>query len=129
MPKASGGLCAAGVVLLVVAGCAIPESFGLNFFQTTAPGHDRVVAASLESVSESTQAGLRRLGMSVVATPQGEDLRIAARTAAGEQFVVVLTRVKTEQGERTRVRLEGGTGSHEQTVFQILARVDVQQGH
>ncbi len=124
MFTASRGKCAVGVVLLVLMGCAGTDQFNLQFLQTSFMGGDRVVAASVESVSESTQAALGRLGMKVVVTPQGQDLRLKATTPAGDQFALVLMRVQTDQGERTRVRFEGTNSSHEKILLQIFAQAE-----
>lgn len=121
MFRASRGQCVVGVVLLVLMGCAGTDQFNLQFLQTTFMGGDREVAASLESVSESTQAGLSRLGIKVVATPQGQDLRLKATTPSGDQFALVLTR---EPGERTRVRFEGTNSTHEKLLLQIFAKAE-----
>ncbi len=62
--------------------------------------------------------------MKVVATPQGQDVRLKATTPAGDQFALVLTRVQTDQGERTRVRFEGTNSSHEKILLQIFAQAE-----
>jgi hypothetical protein len=116
-------MCAMALLLVVAGGCT-PEQFGLGMFQSSGPGADRVVAASLETVSQSTKTGLERLGMTVAVAPQGEDVRLAVRTSVGDQFAVVLTRVKMPDGERTRVRIDGGTGAHHDSVFRILSDVE-----
>jgi hypothetical protein len=112
------------LALLVLMGCAGPDQFNLQFLQTSFLSGDHVVAASVESVSESTQAALGRLGMKVVVTPQGQDLRLKATTPAGDQFALVLMRVQTDQGERTRVRFEGTNSSHEKILLQIFAQAE-----
>jgi hypothetical protein len=127
MAKVNGGIGAVAVILVTVGGCTLPEQFGLNFLQRSGPAHDRVVALSLDTVSQSTKAGLEHLGFAVVATPQGDDLRLSARTDAGDELAVILTRVKTDTGERTRVRIEGGTSSHHQNVLGILADLELSQ--
>jgi hypothetical protein len=121
MGKFIRGKCVLGAILAIVAGCALPDKFGLNFLQTTNTGEPMMVAGSLESVSETTQAGLKRLGIKVMQTSEGADIRLAATTPAGEHFSVILTRAKTEQGERTRIRFEGGTNAHQEMVGTILS--------
>jgi hypothetical protein len=125
MNRAFRRSCAAGVLFLVLGGCTLPEQFNLSWFQTATPGGDRVVAASLDSVSQSTQAGLRRLGFQAEAATQGDDVHIVAKTAAGDQLEFVLTRQKTDQGERTLVRLGKFNNSHDQTLFRLLADIEV----
>jgi hypothetical protein len=48
-----------------------------------------------------------------------------AKTAAGDQLEFVLTRQKTDQGERTLVRLGKFNNSHDQTLFRLLADIEV----
>lgn len=121
---ASRGKCAVGLALLVLMGCAGSDQFNLQFLQTSFMNGDHVVAASVESVSASTQSTLGRLGMKVDVTPQGQDLRLKATTPAGDQFALVLMRVQSEQGERTRVRFEGTSSSHEKILLQIFAQAE-----
>jgi hypothetical protein len=124
MRQAKQGLCAIGLLVLAAAGCTLPDALGLSYLQTSAPGQGRVVAASLESVSASTQATLRELGATAVVTQSGEDVRIAYTTRSGNHFALVLTRVRTAQGEQTRMRLEGETEGNEPTYLRVLAKFD-----
>jgi len=123
------GNCVIGALLAIMAGCALPDKFGLSFLQTTDAGGDRLVAGSLENVSETTQAGLKRLGIKVVQTSQAQDVRLAATTPAGDHFAVVLTQVKTEEGERVRVRLEGASSSHQEMVVKIISDKEEPASH
>src|SRR5262249_41528714 len=121
--------CAAGVMLLALAGCADTDVFSLNLFQAaTVPGADgdRCGVASLESVWQSTQAGLRELGIAALATPEDQGVRILCPPRGGARFFLVLTRITNEQGESTRIRLEWDGKPDEQTGSQILARLDAQ---
>jgi hypothetical protein len=127
MRKANWGTCVLGIALLVVGGCTIPDYFNLNFFQASNSSNDRVIFGSLESVSASTKDGLEKLGMSVKADKQGEDVRLAVRAKSGESFAVVLTRVQSDRGEQTRVRLESGTADHQQIVFNLLSQLELQK--
>src|SRR5438445_16481 len=101
--------CVGGVMLLILAGCADTDFLSFNFLQTgRVPGAsgDRVVAGSLETVSQSTQAGLGELGITTVLTQEDQAVRLSCTTRAGVHFFLVLTRVKTDQGESTHIRLE-----------------------
>jgi hypothetical protein len=123
------GLCALGLVVLLLGGCKSGDfDFSLGFLQSTGtPGGDRVVAGSLETVSQSTQDTLSRLGMAASVTKDGEGVYIASTTPSGAKFKLVLTRVKlknVEPSEQTRVRVEWEGRSDEQTVFQLLAGLD-----
>jgi hypothetical protein len=96
--------------LLLVAGCELQG----NFLTKMSPGcsawgkpqGDRVVAGSLEAVSQSTQDLLKALDVSATATQQGDDARIAGVTRTGAKFAFVLHRVKTSTGETTRVHID-----------------------
>jgi hypothetical protein len=125
MRKANWGTCVLGIAVLVVGGCTIPEYFNLNFSQTTSSGNDRVVYGSLERVSSSTKDSLEKMGMSVKADKQGADVHLAVRAKSGESFNLVLTRVQSDRGEQTRVRVENGTDAHQQIVFKLLEDIQV----
>ena len=103
---ANRGKCALGLVWLVLMGCVGTDQFNLQYMQSTFWGGDRVVAASVESVSESTQAGLTRLGMKVVSIPQGQDVRLTGVTRGGKRFALVLKRQKADSVERTAIAVE-----------------------
>ncbi|HXG12915.1 MAG TPA: hypothetical protein VNK04_24370 [Gemmataceae bacterium] len=123
MIAARGRICAVG--LLLIAGCA-SDYFKLAFFQMGGGGQEQVIAGSLESVSQSTQAALSRLGLSAVVTEQGEDVRIAATTPRGQRFTVVLTREKSiDATERTRVRIEWEEGIDKELGLHILSQLVV----
>jgi hypothetical protein len=127
MRKASWGACVLGIAFIVASGCTIPDYFNLNFFQTTDPGKDRMVVGSLETVSASTKDGLEKMGMSVKSDKQGDDVRLTVKAKSGETFSLVLSRVQNDRGEQTRVRMESGTADHQQIVFDLLARIELQK--
>src|SRR4051812_32594611 len=106
MGTAKRAHCASGIILLIVAGCAVPDYLGLNLLHTTSAGGDRLVVGSLESVSQSTQGSLRQLGLAVAATDEAGAVRLVCTTRSNQRFDLVLTRVQNDQGEQTRVRLE-----------------------
>jgi hypothetical protein len=97
-------VCAAGGWLLLVLGC-VPESFMLSADVKAAPA-EHTQAGTLENVSVSAQSALRRLGLSVTATREGEDVRLASVTPSGKRFFLVLSRLKSPTTEQTRVRIE-----------------------
>jgi hypothetical protein len=130
MRRENLALCLLAAAFLVAGGCTLPDYFNLNFFQTAGPGNDRMVYGSVESVSASTRAGLEKIGMTVKADNadnQGEDVRLAVKTRAGEQFYLVFSRVQSDQGEKTRVRIENHTDAHQQIVFNLLSQLEVQK--
>jgi hypothetical protein len=76
----------------------------------------------------STQASLRALGINAVVTRDNEDVRIGWRTAGGSKMAFVLTSVKTDQGEHTRVRLEADRGTDTGASLKLLADLETKHG-
>jgi len=129
MPWAKWWSCVGGIVLLFFTGCAGQQFSGLGLFQSAAgEGAAYVVAGSPETTAVALQASLKRLGVSAVATPQGQDIRIASHTPKGDKFALVLTRVQGQQGESTRVRFEWENGPDEQTRTHVEASLNAQNG-
>lgn len=126
MTWAKRGICAGSMVWLLAAGCVLPDYLGLSAVQSTGPGGDRLVAGSLETVSQSTQGSLQKLGFNVVATPEAEAVRLSCSTRANNRFDVVLTRVRSQQGEQTRVRIEWKGAVDEKIGLQIFEQLEVQ---
>jgi hypothetical protein len=119
--------CVAGVVWLCMTGCAGQQFAGFGLLQGAGPGGgEYVVAGGVTDVAATLQASLRRVGLSAVVTPQGEDLRIASNTLNGDKFALVLTKVKNGQAESTRVRFEWESKPDEQTRTHVLTSLNVQ---
>jgi hypothetical protein len=114
----------AALLFLCVAGCAAQDFFGLDLLQSTGPNGERMVAGSLESVSQSTQGTLRQLGLSATVREVGGDIRIASQTLGGDRFELVLTAVKTDKGESTHVRVEWENAKDEKLHLQLLSQLD-----
>jgi hypothetical protein len=118
-----------GVFLLFLMGCAGQQISGLGLFQAAGgDGRAYLVAGSAESTALALQASLKGLGVSAVATHQGEDIRIASHTPNGDKFALVLTRVQDQQGESTRVRFEWENGPDELTRTHVEASLKAQSG-
>jgi hypothetical protein len=118
------GLCVLALVFLGIAGC---KTFDLNlqWFQTgPTPGGDRVLAGSLESVAASTEGTLSRLGLFASSTRKGDAIYISSSTITGAKFTLVLTREKSQEGERTRVHVDWENGRDEQVAFQLLSQLE-----
>src|SRR5713101_6960588 len=100
--------CIGGVALLFLMGCAGQQFSAVGLFQSAAAGDKGyVVAGSAESTALALQTSLKGLGVSAVATPQGDDIRIVSHTPKGDKFALVLTSTFVQnQGEMTRVRFE-----------------------
>ena len=122
MPWAS---CVGSVVLLSLMGCAGQQFAGI--FQAAGSGcSDYVVAGSANSVAASLEASLKHVGLSAVITEQGEDIRVASKTLKGDKFALVLTKVKNQQGESTRVRFEWENGPDEQIRTHVVTSLQAQ---
>ncbi len=111
-------ICASSLV-----GCKGADLSSLFVLESDAAGRSRVVAGSLESVSRSTEGTLRHLGLQAEARQDGDTVRIASSTKSGANFTLVLTREKSGDGERTRMRIEWAGAPEDQTGFQILSDV------
>ena len=118
-----------GVFLLFLMGCAGQQISGFGLFQATGgDGRAYVVADSAESTALALQASLKGLGVSAIATHQGENIRIASHTPKGDKFALVLTRVQGQQGESTRVRFEWESDPDELTRTHMEASLKAQSG-
>ena len=125
MKGVKGGSCAIVLVLLFIAGCAVPEYFQAFFFQSSADG-DRVIAGSVDNVSLSIQGSLRRLGLQFDVTEEPGLVRIASRSASGNRFVLILKQEQTDRGVFTRVHMEWEQNKDERTHTQVLAHIDAE---
>ncbi len=102
MTRRLGVVCAAAL-LVATAGCS------LNSFLVSATGPDgkqQVVAGSVDEVSARLQASLSRVGVQVLASRQGEDVRLTGATRSGKRFALVLKRQKADNVERTAIAVE-----------------------
>ena len=125
MPWARWRSCVGSVVLLSLMGCAGQQFAGI-FQATGSGGSDYVVAGSANSVAASLEASLKHVGLSAVITEQGEDIRVASKTLKGDKFALVLTKVKNQQGESTRVRFEWENGPDEQIRTHVVTSLQAQ---
>jgi hypothetical protein len=121
---AKGITCAAGFMLLVLAGCESTQLAGF-FGMSDAGGQDHVVAASVDSVAQSAQVTLRDMGMAATVSKQGDTVRVASKTARGTQFTLVLNRELAGGVERTRARIEWADGKEDQIGVQLFAALDL----
>ena len=125
MPWARWRSCVGSVVLLSLMGC-VGQQFAGIFQATGSGGSDYVVAGSANSVAASLEASLKHVGLSAVITEQGEDIRVASKTLKGDKFALVLTKVKNQQGESTRVRFEWENGPDEQIRTHVVTSLQAQ---
>jgi hypothetical protein len=129
MTGARRRICALGLILFFLIGCTAPDSLSFLYLQNGSKGGDRVIAASVDTVSHSLQASLSDLGMVAEVSKKGDDILIASKTATGTRFTLVLTKDKTKDREQTRVRIEWENGKDEEMGFQILSQVESRLTH
>ena len=99
------GVGAACACLFLVAGCTL-DSFTLNAFGT-AKGDGPVVAGSLDVVAASAQSILRDdMQLFVTVHKNSDTVKLAARTKAGKDFVLVLKARKTDHGDETQLSIQ-----------------------
>jgi hypothetical protein len=113
--------------LLLAAGCSWAQVSGALSFQNNGAG-DRVIAGSPEAVAHSTTSSLTQLGMMASVTRQGEAIRIASCTPAGNRFTLVLTedRSQSDAPSKTRIRVEWENGREEHTSVQVFTEIEKQ---
>jgi hypothetical protein len=124
MAGLKGFVCAGGLVLVFLAGCASVDVAGFFALQSQASGHDRVIAGSLEAVAQSAQTTLSQMGLAATLNRKGEAIYIASKTSRGAKFTLVLSREKTKDGEQTRVHVDWDGASDEPISLQVLAQLE-----
>lgn len=128
MTRARCVLSGVGVCLLFLAGCTL-ESFSLKYRQNDPAGRDRVITGSVDTVAFSTQAMLRDLGFTAVATQEGQMVRLTCNNSRGTTFYVLLTRVENQGEARTRVQIQWEKNADEHLAFQLLTQLEAGQKH
>ncbi len=125
MDRKLGRICVILVGCFNLAGCS---NFQVDFASMTrlksaSLGRERVVSGSLESVASSTQSTLNQMGFVVNTSRKGDTIRVSSKTSSGAAFSLVLTRIKTEAGEQTKVQMEWEGASDDNLGLQILAQL------
>jgi hypothetical protein len=125
MITARRGVCAAGLTLLLLAGCKnVSNVAGFFALDNGTGGQDRVMTGSLEAVAESTQGTLRQLGFTATRTEKNDAIYLASKTASGASFTLVLTRIKGKNGESTKVHIEWNGPKDDSIGLSILGQVE-----
>jgi hypothetical protein len=119
---------AIGLSLLFLAGCGSLNSFsGLLGFQSS--NGDVVIAGSAESVAQSAQDALGRLGLMAVINQRGEAIYVSGKTSKGARFTLVLTEDKAKDLRQTRVRLQWDDARDDELEVQLMATLTGQVAH
>jgi hypothetical protein len=97
------GLALAGTAI-TAAGCTLP--IGNTGVQVTVKANEQVINQNVEVVAQKIETELKRLGLDVIATTEGDTIRLASMTRAGQKFTVFVNREQAQRGDQTRVRVE-----------------------
>jgi hypothetical protein len=108
----------AGSLLAALTGCTF--LFGNNAVQVGVKVNEEAVNGTLDQVAQRIQNEMRRLGLQVAASPQGDTILLTSTTKAGQRFVVVLKRTQGPQGERTIVHIDWEQSSDRDLWLQLL---------
>jgi hypothetical protein len=109
MSRRVQGLCAIGVIMLGTAGCTVPESFRLNFWESTsseAKGPTPYVDGSLEVVEQNTQGVLKHLGISAIASEEGSKFILHCTTRRGSRFDMILEQTQGPKKNQLSTRVD-----------------------
>ncbi|CAN5566335.1 hypothetical protein BH10PLA2_BH10PLA2_23620 [soil metagenome] len=118
-------LLAACAFCMNAAGCdSLHTVSGYLAMDAETSSKDRVINAQIDQVASKTQVTLTNLGYVATVNRQGEEYRIASKNSYGDKFAVVLTSIKTKDGEQTKARIDWEGGRDDQTGFLILAQLE-----
>ncbi len=116
-----GAVC---TLFLQNAGCENMDKVSAFFTVESEPSvNNRVINAPLDQVSVTTQTTLSSLGYAAMVNKQGEEIRISAKNSIGGKLTVILTALKTKDGDQTRAHIEWEGKPDDQTGLIILANL------
>jgi hypothetical protein len=104
-------------LLVLVTGCAFKLG---NLAQVNVKVTEQVDNDSIDRVAERLENEMRRLGLQVAVTPGADVVRVTSTTKSGQRFIVVLSRVKGQQGKRTTVHIDWEQVSDNNLWLQLL---------
>ncbi len=108
-------------------GCAGFDLAGMLLLKTDPAGYDRVVSGSLDMVATSTRESLTQLGLAADLKAGTGQYYIDSTTKSGIRFRLVLTRVETPAGEKTRISWEWLDNRQDSSHVAILGEVEKNQ--
>lgn len=113
------------ILFLHNAGCENMDKVSAFFSLDSEPtGNDRVINAPVEQVRFKTQSALSSLGLVANESRQGEEIRISSKESNGCKFTIILTAVKTKDGEQTRAHIEWDGARDDRTGYLILSHLE-----
>jgi hypothetical protein len=112
------GLVCVGSLLVVVIGCAF--RLGNSTVQVDVKVNDEVVKDTVDSVAQRIENEMRRLGLLVAVSRDGDVVSLTSTTKAGQRFTVMLSRVRGAQGEQTSIHVDWEQASDRNLWLQLL---------
>jgi hypothetical protein len=141
MVTTRGMVRAAGVALLVLSGCTLPEYFSVSYWQRDSSGQTAGVnytrtggtqtvtfPGGPDAVALQFKNALARLGMSWNISTDMDGVRITSTTRTGKQLTIVLRRDTTTGSEQTHVAMEWSGGGADTQVESELLKLAVTVG-
>lgn len=105
MTRAVGMLCFG--LLLAGAGCS--WNAGNTRIEADVKVNEQAINATLDEAAAKVQTELRKRGLEVTGTADGDAVRVVAKAKSGDTFTVFLSRGRGASGkEQTRLRVEWG---------------------
>lgn len=116
-----GAVC---VLFLQNAGCENMDKVSAFFTVENEPSvSNRVINAPLDTVSVTAQTTMASLGYAVTVNKQADEIRLSTKNSLGYKFTVILTALKTKDGDQTRAHIDWEGGRDDQTGALILAKL------
>jgi hypothetical protein len=129
---------AAGVALLILNGCAVPEYFSVSYWQRDSSGQTSgigvtrtggstavTLSGSPDVVAQRFRGALAQLGMQAQIMTDGEGVRISTTTRSGNRLTIALTHEAIMGGEQTKVHMEWSGGADAQIEGDLIRLVSV----
>ena len=118
MKRVVGILCAG----LVLSGAGCVWDFGKTRVEADVRVDQRALDLTLDEAAVKLQRELQRRGLEVAVNPVGDAVRVVSRTAAGDQFTIVLRRTRLDASgkEQTTVRIEWAARADRELWLQLL---------
>jgi hypothetical protein len=129
---------AAGVALLILSGCTVPEYFSVSYWQRDSSGQTSgigvtrtggstavTLAGSPDIVAQRFRGALAQLGMQAQIATDAEGVRISSTTTSGNRLTVALTREAVMGGEQTKVHMEWSGGADAKIEGDLIRLVSV----
>ncbi len=113
------GIVCAGALLLAATGCAALR-LGNTTVEVGVKVNEQVVNDKLENVAMRIEKEMRRLGLEVALSAEGETVRLTSTTKSGQKFVVLVSRAKGPQGDQTRVHVDWDQAPDKDLWLQLL---------